>query len=351
MHGYQLDAGDRRTQRRALDPSPGAIYPALNQLEDEGLVTVTAESGRRVAALTEAGYGQVQVRSRHHGRPVRRIRPHPPWSRPARAAPAAARRHPTGGTHLAATPDRRRGDNPRRRPPIDVPAARQRPPEPPQDETPRAGSRSPGRSPARCARLRPWPTSSAPIDQGTTSTRFMIFDHGGSEVGQPPARARADPAAAPAGSSTTRSRSGSARSTVIETAPERRRPGGRPTWPRIGITNQRETTVVWDRRTGRPLLQRDRLAGHPHRPDRRRARPGRPRRRHPAQGRPAAGHLLLRRQDPVDPGERRRRCARPPSAGDALFGTTDTLAAVEPDRRRSTAASTSPTSPTPAAPC
>jgi len=55
MHGYQLmqAIGDRSGGR--WTPSPGAIYPALNLLEDEGLVTVTAESGRKVAALTETG--------------------------------------------------------------------------------------------------------------------------------------------------------------------------------------------------------------------------------------------------------------------------------------------------------
>ena len=33
----------------------------------------------------------------------------------------------------------------------------------------------------------------------------------------------------------------------------------------IGITNQRETTVVWDRKTGKSHTQRDRLAGSTHR--------------------------------------------------------------------------------------
>jgi glycerol kinase len=32
----------------------------------------------------------------------------------------------------------------------------------------------------------------------------------------------------------------------------------------IGIANQRETTVLWDRKTGAPLTQRHRLAGPPH---------------------------------------------------------------------------------------
>jgi hypothetical protein len=32
----------------------------------------------------------------------------------------------------------------------------------------------------------------------------------------------------------------------------------------IGIANQRETTVVWNRKTGAPLCERHRLAGPPH---------------------------------------------------------------------------------------
>jgi DNA-binding PadR family transcriptional regulator len=55
MHGYQLMQviADRSGGR--WTPSPGAIYPALNLLEDEGLVSVAAESGRKVATLTDAG--------------------------------------------------------------------------------------------------------------------------------------------------------------------------------------------------------------------------------------------------------------------------------------------------------
>lgn len=55
MHGYQLmQAIAERTDGR-WSPSPGAIYPTLSQLEDEGLVSVAAESGRRVVSLTEEG--------------------------------------------------------------------------------------------------------------------------------------------------------------------------------------------------------------------------------------------------------------------------------------------------------
>ena len=55
MHGYQLiqEIGERSDGR--WRPSPGAIYPALALLEDEGLVVITAEGGRKLASLTEAG--------------------------------------------------------------------------------------------------------------------------------------------------------------------------------------------------------------------------------------------------------------------------------------------------------
>lgn len=55
MHGYQLMQAIADRSGGRWTPSPGAIYPALNLLEDEGLVTVAAESGRRVATLTDEG--------------------------------------------------------------------------------------------------------------------------------------------------------------------------------------------------------------------------------------------------------------------------------------------------------
>ena len=144
------------------------------------------------------------------------------------------------------------------------------------------------------------------IDQGTTSTRFMIFDHGGNEV----ARHQLEHEQILPQAGLGRARPGRDLGAHQRGDPDRarRRPACTPRdLAALGITNQRETTVVWNRKTGRPVLQRDRLAGHPHRPDRRGAGARRARRRDPAQGRPAAGDVLLRRQDPVDPRERRRR--------------------------------------------
>jgi DNA-binding PadR family transcriptional regulator len=55
MHGYQLmQAIADRTGGR-WQPSPGAIYPTISQLEDEGLVTLTASAGRKLVTLTDAG--------------------------------------------------------------------------------------------------------------------------------------------------------------------------------------------------------------------------------------------------------------------------------------------------------
>ena len=59
MHGYQImQAIADRTGGR-WTPSPGAVYPAINQLEDEGLVILHAESGRKVVALTDEGRAAV----------------------------------------------------------------------------------------------------------------------------------------------------------------------------------------------------------------------------------------------------------------------------------------------------
>lgn len=55
MHGYQMISElDERTGG-AWSPSPGSVYPTLQLLEDEGLVEPTAEGGKKVFHLTDAG--------------------------------------------------------------------------------------------------------------------------------------------------------------------------------------------------------------------------------------------------------------------------------------------------------
>ena len=56
MHGYQIIQVISERSGGNWTPSPGSVYPTLQQLEDEGLIEpAEAETGRRVFALTEAG--------------------------------------------------------------------------------------------------------------------------------------------------------------------------------------------------------------------------------------------------------------------------------------------------------
>ena len=62
MHGYEmLEELSRRTSG-LWRPSPGSLYPALQLLEDQGLVRSVEEQGRRRFELTEAGRA-LQARS------------------------------------------------------------------------------------------------------------------------------------------------------------------------------------------------------------------------------------------------------------------------------------------------
>lgn len=55
MHGYQIIQEIERRSHGAWKPSPGSVYPTLQQLEDEGLVRAEEQEGRRVYRLTEDG--------------------------------------------------------------------------------------------------------------------------------------------------------------------------------------------------------------------------------------------------------------------------------------------------------
>ncbi|WP_250030948.1 glycerol kinase GlpK [Paractinoplanes maris] len=88
------------------------------------------------------------------------------------------------------------------------------------------------------------------VDQGTTSTRFMIFDHGGNEVARHqleheqilPQAGWVEHNPAEILERTV---------TVVRTAMQKANLGAQDL-AALGITNQRETAVVWDRRSGRP---------------------------------------------------------------------------------------------------
>jgi len=47
-------------------PSAGSIYPTLQVLEDEGLLTIDSVDGRRTASLTPDGLAWVDEHAEHH---------------------------------------------------------------------------------------------------------------------------------------------------------------------------------------------------------------------------------------------------------------------------------------------
>jgi DNA-binding PadR family transcriptional regulator len=59
MNGYQIIQEIAERSGGVWKPSPGSIYPTLQQLEDEGLVTADAEVGRRTFTLTDEGRAYV----------------------------------------------------------------------------------------------------------------------------------------------------------------------------------------------------------------------------------------------------------------------------------------------------
>ena len=69
MHGYQIMQAISERTGGAWHPSPGAIYPTIAQLEDEGLVTTREEGGRRSVTLTSEGRTYLEERSARLGDP------------------------------------------------------------------------------------------------------------------------------------------------------------------------------------------------------------------------------------------------------------------------------------------
>ncbi|WP_425302755.1 PadR family transcriptional regulator [Nocardia wallacei] len=74
MHGYELIQQIRERSEDVWRPSPGSIYPALSQLEDEGLVLIEKVAGRKTAKLTDAGTEYVESRRDELGDPWQEVR-------------------------------------------------------------------------------------------------------------------------------------------------------------------------------------------------------------------------------------------------------------------------------------
>ncbi len=60
MNGYQVIQQIAERSNGIWKPSPGSVYPTIQQLEDEGLVEGTSPEGRRLLQLTDAGRTYVE---------------------------------------------------------------------------------------------------------------------------------------------------------------------------------------------------------------------------------------------------------------------------------------------------
>jgi len=62
MNGYQIIQAIGERSDGVWRPSPGSVYPALQQLEDEGLIRAEAsDGGRRAYQLTDEGRGYAEA--------------------------------------------------------------------------------------------------------------------------------------------------------------------------------------------------------------------------------------------------------------------------------------------------
>ena len=68
-NGYQLIQELTERSKEMWRPSPGSIYPVLQQLEDEGLVAVTSTESGRTYGLTDAGKAFVKENREQLGKP------------------------------------------------------------------------------------------------------------------------------------------------------------------------------------------------------------------------------------------------------------------------------------------
>jgi DNA-binding PadR family transcriptional regulator len=61
-NGYQIMQEVEQRSEGLWRPSPGSVYPALQQLEDEGLIRSDEREGRKLFHLTDAGRAEIEKR-------------------------------------------------------------------------------------------------------------------------------------------------------------------------------------------------------------------------------------------------------------------------------------------------
>ncbi|MFI9816139.1 PadR family transcriptional regulator [Saccharothrix variisporea] len=92
MHGYEMIQEIGQRTDGLWRPSPGSVYPTLQLLADEGLVTSTEEAGgKKLFALTEAGSAEAA-----------KLGDTPPWQQVTDDQDAGAAKLRTAARHLGA---------------------------------------------------------------------------------------------------------------------------------------------------------------------------------------------------------------------------------------------------------
>jgi len=72
-HGYALMKQIERLTDEEWKPSPGSIYPALQELVRDGLVTSSAQGRKKVYAITPLGKDTLQVAIREAEDAIKRL--------------------------------------------------------------------------------------------------------------------------------------------------------------------------------------------------------------------------------------------------------------------------------------
>ena len=91
MHGYQIIQLIEERSGGAWKPSPGSVYPTLQLLADEGLVSASESDGRKTYSLTDEGREVVEADAAKAA----------PWETPGTRAGARTGALPKAGVDLA----------------------------------------------------------------------------------------------------------------------------------------------------------------------------------------------------------------------------------------------------------
>ena len=91
MHGYQIIRAIEDRSQGMWKPSPGSVYPTLQLLADEGLVTADESAGKKTYSLTDSGRAEAAAAPNRSA----------PWEMSGMRAAGRASAIPKAGAQLA----------------------------------------------------------------------------------------------------------------------------------------------------------------------------------------------------------------------------------------------------------